>query len=204
MKLFFSPGSCSLAPHILIHEGGLPVEAERVLMRETPRKTESGRLYAEINAMGAVPALELDNGEVLTENAVLLQYLCELKPEAKLAPTRGGMEHWRFLEMLNFISTELHKTFSQLFAGPPPEWKEKVLERLFGRLDLLQSRLGEKEYLLGGFSAADAYAFAVLGWSAFFQIDLGRWPKLQAYYERVKARPAVQRAMEKEGLIAKA
>lgn len=200
MKLFYSPGSCSLAPHILIHEGGLSVGVERVL-RGTPKKTETGRVYTDINPMGAVPALELDDGAVLTENAVLLQYLAELKPEANLAPPRGGMEHWRFLETLNFIATELHKGFSQLFAGPPEEWKEKVLERLFNRFDLLQARLGDKNYLCGAFSAADAYAFAVLNWSPIFKIDLGRWPKLQAYLERVKARPAVRQAMEKEGLI---
>jgi glutathione S-transferase len=200
MKLYFAPGSCSLAPHIVINEGVLPIATERVLMRESPRKTETGRLYAEINPMGAVPALELENGEILTENAVLLQFLAEMKPEAKLAPPRGGHEHWRFLETLNFVATELHKGFSPLFSNPPPEWREKVVEKIHTRFDLLQARLADKEYLHGAFTVADAYAFTILTWAEKFDIDLNRWPKLRAYFDRVKSRPAVQRAIEQEGL----
>lgn len=200
MKLYFAPGSCSLAPHIVIEEGALPVTTDKVLFRENPRKTESGRIYAEINPMGAVPALELDNGEVLTENAVLLQYLAELKPEANLAPKRGGMAHWRFLETLNFIATELHKGFSPLFRGPPEDWKRVTIEKIESRFELLQQRLGDKDYLEGDFTVADAYAFTILTWAPKFGIDVARWPKLAAYFQRVRARPAVQRALEQEGL----
>lgn len=201
MKLYYAPGACSLAPHIAIREGDLPVGIERVLFKETPRRTEGGRLYSEINPMGAVPALELENGEVLTENAVLLQYLAELKPEAHLAPPRGDMAHWRFLETLNFIATELHKGFSPLFAGPPPEWRAKTLEKIGGRFSLLQDRLGDKTYLTGdNFTVADAYAFTMMVWAPKFELDLGRWPKLKAYFARAAARPGVQKALETEGV----
>ena len=113
------------------------------------------------------------------------------------------MEHWHFLETLNFISSELHKTFSQLFGNPPDEWKQKTLDKVANRFDLLQGRLGDKPYLHGDFTVADAYAFTIMTWASKFDIDLGRWPKLRAYYDRVKARPAVQRAIASEGVTIK-
>ena len=198
MKLLYAPGACSLAPHIVVREADLPVELVKVAFG-AQRRTEDGRDFNAINPMGAVPALELDDGEVLTENAVLLQYLAALKPEANLAPS-AGMAHWRFLETLNFIATELHKGFSPLYAKPPEDQKAKIVDKLHNRLGLLQQKLGDQQYLQGGFSAADAYAFTILTWTFKFGIDLAAWPKLKAYFDRVKARPAVARALTEEGL----
>jgi glutathione S-transferase len=165
------------------------------------RKTEDGRDYYFVNPMGAVPAMELDSGDVLTENAVLLQYLAALKPEANLEPQGSGIAHWRFLETLNFIATELHKSFSPLFAKPPEEFAAKQKDKIGNRFDLLQQRLGANDYLAGNhFTVADAYAFTIMTWAPKFGIDLARWPKLKAYFDRVKARPGVAQALSEEGL----
>jgi glutathione S-transferase len=197
MRLYYSPGTCSLAPHIVIREAGLDVALERVDLRQ--HRTASGRNYLEVNPSGAVPALELHSGEFLTENAVLLQYLAQLAPNAGLAPAGGGMEHWRLLELLNFIATELHKGFSQLFAKPPQEWREKAIEKIKSRFALLTLKLGAKPYLTGDrFSIADAYAFVMLTWAPKFEITLPE--ELRLYAERIKQRPAVRRALEEEGL----
>lgn len=197
MRLYYSPGTCSLAPHIVIREAGLDVALERVDLRQ--HKTAGGRDYFEINPSGAVPALELDGGEFLTENAVLLQYLAERAPEADLAPTGSGMDRWRLLETLNFIATELHKGFSQLFAKPPQEWRDKAVEKIKARFVLLAAKLGAKPYLAGErFSIVDAYAFVMLTWATRFEIDVPE--ALHLYEARVRARPAVQKALEEEGL----
>jgi glutathione S-transferase len=149
--------------------------------------------------MGAVPALELDDGGVLTENAVLLQFLAAAAPESGLAPPPGGMDHWRLLELLNFIATELHKGFSQLFAKPPEEWRQRAVEKIKSRFALLATKLGSKPYLMGSrFSIADAYAFVMLTWAPRFEIALPA--ELEAYAQRVRARPAVRQALEEEGL----
>ncbi len=198
MKLYYAPGACSLAPHIVINEGGLKAELERVDFKHG-RTTESGRDYYEINPQGSVPALELDTGEVLTEAQVLLQYLAEQAPEAQLAP-HAGMARWRLLEMLNFIATELHKGVSPLFRKPAPDVREGIVTTVQNRFALLERKLGDNDYLLGDFSIADAYAFVTLRWAKAFDIDLSALPKLSAYFARVRDRPAVQRALIREGL----
>ncbi len=196
MKLYYAPGACSLAPHIVIREAGLDIALERVDL--PAKRTETGRDYLSVNPMGAVPALELDDGSVLTENAVLLQYLAAQAPAAALAPA-GGMARWRFLELLNFIATELHKGFSQLFARPPEEWRTKAIHKIKSRFALLALRLSDQPYLTGNhFTVADAYAFVMLIWARKFQIDVPA--ELEAYYARVVARPAAKRALQEEGL----
>jgi glutathione S-transferase len=198
MRLYYSPGACSLAPHIIIREANLTIVLDKVSLRGE-RLTESGRNYYEINPQGSVPALELDNGEVLTEAQVVLQYLAELAPEKNLAP-HEGMARWRMLEMLNFIATELHKAFSLLFKKPVQETREAMAKQLSDRFALLERKLGDKPYLLGEFSIADAYAFVMFTWARKFEIDLSGLPRLKAYFPRVMARPAVQQALQEEGL----
>jgi glutathione S-transferase len=200
MRLYYAPGACSLAPHIIIREAGLKVALDRVKFGHE-RLTEDGRNFYEINPQGAVPAFELDSGEVLTEAQVLLQYFGSLAPEKKLATQpQDGMAHWRLLETLNFIATELHKGFSPLFKKPSAEQREAVVNHVRNRLALLERKLGDKDYLLGAFSIADAYAFVMLTWARKFEITFSDLPRLKAYFARVIARPAVRQALEEEGL----
>ncbi|MGD9968315.1 MAG: glutathione transferase GstA [Hyphomonadaceae bacterium] len=196
MKLFYSPGACSLAPHIVIREAGLDLALDKVSFGKE-RLTEDGRNFYAINPQGSVPALELDNGEVLTEAQVLLQYLASLAPEKNLAPT-DGFDRWRLLEALNFIATELHKGISPLFRKPADDVRAGIVETVANRFTLLDRKLGEKEYLIGDFSIADAYAFVTLNWARRFEIPVT--PRLKAYYARILARPAVQQALQEEGL----
>jgi len=196
MKLYYAPGACSLGPHIILSEAGLDAELDKVTFGKE-RTTASGKNYYDINPQGSVPALELDNGEVLTEAQVLLQYLAAQKPEAKLAPTEG-VERWRFLETLNFIATELHKGTSPLFKNPTDEARAATKANLANRYQLLDGKLGDKDYLLGAFTAADAYAFVVLNWARRFEVETT--PRLQAYFKRIMARPAVQQTLQEEGL----
>lgn len=196
MKLFYVPGACSLAPHIVINEAGLNVALDKVSFGKE-RTTADGRNFYDINPQGAVPALELDNGDVLTEVQVLLQYLAAQNPSAGLAIT-DGPQRWRFLEMLNFIATELHKGTSPLFRNPSEDAKAATIANLVDRHKLLEQKLGDKDYLLGQFTAADAYAFVVLAWARRFEIPLPT--KLNAYFERVRARPGVQKTLQEEGL----
>jgi glutathione S-transferase len=198
MRLFYAPAACSLGPHIVAREAGLDVTLDRVIFG-AERKTESGRDFYSINPQGAVPALELDSGEVLTEAQVILQYLAAQAPQKNLAPTEG-LARWRLLETLNFIATELHKGTSPLFKKPGDEVRDATIKNLQARYALLEKKLGDKDYLLGDFSIADAYAFVVLNWARNFKIDLGATPKLEALYARVKSRPAVQLALQEEGL----
>lgn len=199
MKLFYSPGACSLAPHIVINEAKLDVTLDKVTFGER-RTTEDGRDFFSINPQGAVPTLEVDDGSVLTENAAVLQYLAAQAPDANLAP-ESGMSHWRLLETLNFIATELHKGFSPLFHKPSPEAREAIVKQLRSRLALLNGKLGEKPFLVGDhFTIADAYAFVVLRWARHFQIELSGLPALSAYLTRLLARPSVQRSLTEEGL----
>lgn len=198
MRLFYAPAACSLGPHIVAREAGLNVTLDRVIFG-AERKTESGRDFYAINPQGAVPALELDSGEVLTEAQVILQYLAAQAPEKNLAPTEG-LAHWRLLETLNFIATELHKGTSPLFKKPADDVREATIKNLQARYALLEKKLGDKDYLLGDFSIADAYAFIVLNWARNFKIDLSATPKLEALYARVKSRSAVQQALQEEGL----
>lgn len=202
MKLYYLPGACSLASHIVAREAGLKLDIVKV-ERSAGQKTAEGRDYTTINPKGAVPALVLDNGDVLTENAVVLQYLAEQAPKAGFMPSGGGMQRWRLLELLHFVATELHKNFSPLFnPATPPEMRKIIIETLGARFDVLERTIGDKPYLTGeNFTIADAYAYTVLNWSRIQKIDLDRWSNLKAFVQRVAARPAVQQALREEGLL---
>ena len=200
MKLYYAPGACSLAPHVIAREAGLDVRLEKVEFGPDGRWA-GGRNYWQINPKGAVPALELDNGELLTENAVILQYLASLAPQAGLGPPAEGMAHWRFLELLNFIATELHKGFAPLFKQPTPAVREAAIEALGLRFDLLARQLADRSYLTGErFTIADAYAYVTLNWTRLHRLDLTPWPSLRALMDRIEARPAVRHARREEGL----
>lgn len=201
MKLYYTPGACSLAPHIVLRETGQPVELEKVNLGK--KVTAGGKDYRQINPKGSVPALELDDGQVLTEVAVLVQYIADRKPDAGLAPKSGTLERYRLMEWLNFISSEVHKTFGPLFnPAAATEWKEAQVKLLAVRFDYLAEKLAGRPYLMGDrFTVADAYLFTVLNWTAFAKIDLEPWPVLREFMARVAARPAVTEAMKAEGLI---
>lgn len=201
MKLYYIPGACSLSPHIILREAGLSFDLVKVDGKT--KKTDSGADFNAINPKGYVPLLELDDGQRLTEGAVIVQYLADRKPEAKLAPAAGTPDRYRLQEWLNFIASEVHKGFSPLFNPQLPEsWKTVVVDRLGTRFDYLSKHLEKNQYLMGnGFSVADAYLFTVLNWTRFVGIDLGKWPLLQAYSARIAARPSVQQALAAEGLL---
>ena len=201
MKLYYSTGACSLAPHIVLREAGFPFDLERVNL--AGKKLASGGDYLEVNPKGYVPALKLDSGEILTEVAAILQYLADKAPEKQLAPAAGSMERYRLIEWLTFISTELHKSFSPLFKpNTPDETKQAARDLIAARLNIVENQLQGRDHLTGNqFSVADAYLFTVLNWARPMNIDLGQWPAVQAYMQRVAARPAVHDAMKAEGLI---
>jgi glutathione S-transferase len=203
MKLFTRPGTCSLAPDISLREAGIPFELVKV-SRHTG-KTSDGVDFNEINSKGYVPALLLDSGELLTENAALLQYIADLNPAAKLAPPAGTIERYRLSEWLAYINSEVHKSFSPLFAPNASEdMKQYARANLTKRVGWLAERLGSKPYLLGEqFSVADSYLFVVLTWAPHVSFDLSAWPNLLAFQERVAARPHVVEAMTAEGLLRK-
>lgn len=198
MKLYFSPSACSLSPHIVLREAGLEFELEKVDLRS--KQTAGGVDFKTVNPKGSVPALALDDGQVLTEGPAVVQYLADLVPEKQLAPAAGSMARYRLMEWLNFISTELHKGFSPLFnPAMPAEAKKITLDRLVSRLDYLETQLQPDSYLLGSqFTVADAYLFTVLRWSTPFDLDLSRWLAIEAYFKRVSERPAVQAALAAE------
>ena len=200
MKLYLAAGACSMAPHIVLREAAYTFDLERVDLAK--KQTASGEDYTRINPKGYVPALRLDNGEVLTEVAVILQYLADQKPESGLAPKTGTMERYRLMEWLNFVSSEIHKQFGPLFNPKiTVEWRENQLDLLGRRFDYLIERLNGKPYLMGDqLTVADAYLFTVLNWSPLLKVDLGKWPRLKDYITRVAARPAVKEAMSAEGL----
>jgi glutathione S-transferase len=199
MKLYYAPGTCSLSPHIVAREAGLPLTLVRVDNKN--KKTESGEDYRAINPKGYVPLLELDNGTRLSEGPAIVQYLADLAPAAKLAPANGTFERYQLQEWLNFITSEVHKQFSPLFDPTmPEEAKEKFRARLASRFDWIVEQLRGRDYLMGSFTVADAYLFVVLGWTKFTGPDLARWPALQAYVERIAARPHVREALKAEGL----
>ena len=201
MKLYFSPGACSLSPHIVLEELGLPYTGVKVDLKT--KQTADGGDYTKINSKGSVPALELDDGQLLTEGPAIVQYLGDQKPEANLAPRWGTPERYRLLEMLNFISSELHKGFSPLFnTAASADWKAGALSGLTKKFDWLSDYLAGKSFLLGEhFTVADAYLFTVLGWTIPMKIDLTPWPALKDYYARILHRPQVQSAMRAEGLV---
>jgi len=201
MKLYYSPGACSLSPHIVSRELGIPVELKKVNTKD--KTMDGGGDFRKVNAKGYVPALELDNGQVLTEGPAIVQYLADQKPDAGLAPKNGSIERYRLQEWLNFITSELHKGFTPLFKpNTPDEYKKIAKENLAGRLDWLDQQLAGKDYLTGkSFTVADAYLFTVVNWTKFQQIDLAKWPNVSAYMARVAARPKVQEALKAEGLV---
>lgn len=201
MKLYYSPGACSLAPHIVLRESGLPVELKRV--DTATKKMEDGGDYWQVNSKGYVPALELPDGNILTEGPAITQYIADQKPESNLAPKAGTMERYRLQEWLNFLTSEIHKSFSPLFKkDAAPEWKAGTMGNVTKRLDWLNKQLEGKTYLLGEqFTIADAYLFTLLGWARPVGLNLGDWPALKAYHERVRSRPKVQDALKAEGLI---
>jgi len=200
MKLYYVPGACSMAPHIALREAGLAFELDK--MDPATRRTAQGEDYLKVNPKGSVPALRLDNGEVLTEVAVLLQYIADQKPAAGLAPAAGGMARYRLAEWLNFVSSDIHKQFSPFFNPKlPPEWRENQIAVLARRFEVLADRLRSHPYLMGEtFTVADIYLFVVLRWANLFKLDLGKWPVLGEFLDRIATRPAVQAALKAEGL----
>ena len=200
MKLYYSPGACSLAPHIVAHELGLPLTLEKVDTK-TKQMASGGDFYT-IKPKGYVPALELDDGEVLTEGPVIAQYLADQKPASGLAPANGTLPRYRLQEMLGYINSELHKSYSPLFnPATSAETREERLQYLRKRYGLIENRLKQSTYLTGEqFTVADAYLFTVTNWSRHVKLDLAEFPALLAFQQRVAARPAVQAAMQAEGL----
>jgi glutathione S-transferase len=201
MKLYYSPGACSLSPHIVAHELGIKLDLEKVDVRT--KQTEHGADFFAINPKGYVPTLRLDNNEVLTEGPAIVQYLADLKPELQLAPINGTLARYRLQEILGYINSELHKTYSPLFnPATTAETRKEREDYLRKRYALIEQTLSKQPYLLGEqFSVADAYLFTVTSWSNFLKLDLSEFPNLLAFQKRVAARPAVQAALKGEGLV---
>ena len=200
MKLYLTPGVCSLSPHIVLEELGVAHETEVVNLRT--KVTASGANFLTINPKGYVPALALPGGDVLTEGPAIVQYLADLKPELKLAPPNGSLARYQLQAWLTFIGTELHKNFSPFFnPAATDEMKAMARANIERRLGYVNEQLEGRQHLMGeGFTVADAYLFTVLGWASIIKLDLAPWPNVVAYQARVGARPAMQRALKAEGL----
>jgi glutathione S-transferase len=207
MKLFYKSAACSLAPHIVMAELNMAYEIEAVDLKT--KSCASGD-YKIINPNGSVPALRMDNGEILTEGAVIVQYLADQKPESQLMPKLGTTERYRCLEWLNFIATDLHKNFTPLFyahsivkdANAQQELKVYYVQMLQNKIAIASERLDKNEFVLGKtFSVADAYLFTVLGWSKYVGVDLSQYANITSYLARIAQRPAVIKAMKEEGMI---
>jgi glutathione S-transferase len=201
MKLYYTPGACSLSPHIVLREAEL--EFELVKVDGKVKKTEKGEDFLAINPKGYVPVLELDDGERLTEGPAIVQYLADRVPQKTLAPRNGTFARYRLQEWLNFITSELHKSFGPLFNPSTPEDYKPVAKALIAkRLELVDAALGEKPYLMGeGFTIADAYLFTVTNWSGFVGVDIQRLSRVGQLMARVRERPSVQAALRAEGLL---
>jgi glutathione S-transferase len=201
MKLYYSPGACSLSPHIALLEAGLKFDA--ILASTKTKKLADGTDYYTINPLGYVPLLELDDGTRLAEGAAIVQYIADQAPEKNLAPANGTIERYKLQSLLHFISTEVHKNFSPLFKpGTSPEAQQAAKDSIAGRLKWIDGELAGKQYLMGDtFTVADGYLFNVTNWAAFVKLDLSPFTNILAFRERVAARPAVQQAMKAEGLI---
>ncbi|QDL39538.1 glutathione transferase GstA [Rhodoferax sediminis] len=201
MKLYYSPGACSLSPHIALEEAGLAYEA--IAAPTKTHKLPDGTDYYTINPLGYVPLLQLDDGTLLREGPVIVQYIADQAPAKKLAPANGTLARYQLQSWLNFVGTELHKGFSPLFnPATPTEYKTVVIERLQSRLKWVDGELAGKQYLMGDqFSVADGYLFTITNWAAPMNIDLSPLANLTAYRARVAARPGVQQAMKAEGLL---
>ena len=201
MKLYYAPGACSLSPHIVATEAGIPVEMVKVDLGK--HKTESGEDFNAINPKGYVPTLRLDDGSVLTEGPAIVQYLADKNPSSGLAPANGTVERYKLQEWLNFIGTELHKNFGPLFNPATPDAvKEMSKANIAKRLGYLNEQLGNKQFLMGDkFTVADAYAFTIVNWTNFVKIDLKAYPNVAAYMRRVGSRPKVVETLKAEGLM---
>lgn len=201
MKLYYSPGACSLSPHIIACEAELPIELVKVDLQS--KHTETGEDYRQLNPNGYVPLLILDDGNRLTEGPAIVQYLADQAPDKKIIPPAGTFERYKLQQWLNFISTEIHKSFSPLFNPAAPEGaKELATSILMRRLETVAEQLSLQPFLLGdNFTVADAYLFVTLRWGSYVDIDISRWPALARYADRISERPAVQKALKEEGLI---
>lgn len=201
MKLYYFPGACSIAPHIVAREAGIALELEKVDLGS--RRTATGEDYLAVNPKGYVPALRLDDGSVLTEVSALVQYLADQAPGSGLIPPAGSMERYRILEWIGYISTEIHKGFGPLWnAKLAPEARAAAVAALAHRLDLIEKTLASRPFLTGErFTVADAYLFAVASWAPWVKLDMAPWPKLRDFVARIAARPKVQEALEAEGLV---
>ncbi len=201
MKLYYATGTCSLSPHVVLLEAGLPYTLERIDF--ATKKTPAGIDYFTINSKGTVPALQLDDGRLLTEGPAIVQYLADQKPDSGLAPRAGTFERYQLMEILNYITSEVHKGFSPLFNPKiSADWRASAQANLEKKFDWLSGFLKDKTFLMGNaFTVADAYLFTVLSWTRPLKIDLGRWPVLNAYQQRIAPRPTVQRALKESGLL---
>ncbi len=204
MKLYYSNGACSLSPHIVLRESGLPFTLVRASTKT--HALDDGTDYYTINPKGSVPLLELDNGERLSEGPAIVQYIADQAPDKKLAPANGTFERYRVQEWLNFITSELHKGYSPLFRPTTPEdFKPVLRELLLKKYEFVDSKLAGKQYLMGdSFTVPDAYLFTVTNWAEHVGLDLSKLANLQAFMARMAARPSVQAALEAEGLVKKA
>jgi glutathione S-transferase len=200
MKLYYTPGACSLASHITLREAGAAFELEKVDLGT--HKTAAGEDYNRVNPKGYVPALVLDDGQTLTEGVAIMQYVADQKPDAGLAARAGSMERYRLVEWLNFIGTEVHKTFGPLWNPKTPEETKQTQRNLLSRrFDHLAAQLQGRPYLMGNtFTIADAYLFTVLNWTGMHDIDLAKWPALKQYMAHIGSRPHVVEALKAEGL----
>lgn len=204
MKLYYATGTCSLSPHIVAREAGISLDIERVDIFKKPHVTSTGHDFTKVNPNGYVPVLELDDGSLLTEGAAIVQYLADLRPEAKLAPAAGTRERYELQSWLNFVASELHKMYSPWLFHPEygTQAQEVARGKIAERLASVESHLaGTGPYLMGEtFTAADAYLFTIVGWSGFAKVDLSAFPRLRAFMDRVGARPTVREAMRAEGM----
>lgn len=200
MKLYYAPAACSMAPHIVLNEIGKKYELEKVDLGA--KTTDSGRDFKKVNGKGYVPTLEIKSGEVLTEVSTIVQYLADKAKATKLLPKPGTMARYRATEMLNFIATELHKGLGGLFnKAMPEEGRKVIIERLSKRLDWFDGQLAKNKFVLGkSFSVADAYAFTILNWGQWVNVDLKPWKNIAAYMERIAARPSVKKTLIAEGM----
>jgi glutathione S-transferase len=201
MKLYYSPGACSLSPHIALLEAGLPYDLVKVDLRA--KKLENGDDYLKVNPKGQVPALTLDNGEVVTEGPVIVQMIADKASAKNLAPARDSAERYKLQEWLNYITAELHKNFGPMFSPVlADDAKAFFKDRLMGKFKYVESQLAGRDYVMGKqFTVADGYLFTMLAWADRLKFDLSAMPNLLAYKARVGARPKVQEALTKEGLM---
>jgi glutathione S-transferase len=200
MQLYYAPGACSLSPHIVAREAGIPVRLEKVDLKT--HRTANGEDYYIVNPKGYVPTLKLDDGNTLTEGPAIVQYLADQKPESGLAPPNGTFARYKLQEWLTFINGEIHKPFGVLFSNASETVRKEAVEKINKRFAWMEKELGDKPFLTGdAFTVADAYFFVMLSWAHRHKIDLTPYPKLEAYFARVKSRPEVLEAMKEEGLV---